>query len=54
MTSTNMDCPRAHELLSDHLEGALNGILHGEVEAHLAGCMGLDLTNHVDTGTGLR
>lgn len=38
MTSTNMDCPRAHELLSDHLEGALNEILHGEVEAHLAGC----------------
>jgi predicted anti-sigma-YlaC factor YlaD len=38
MTSTNMECTRAHELLSDHLEGTLNEILRGEVEAHLAGC----------------
>jgi hypothetical protein len=33
-----MDCRRAEELLSDHLEGALHEILRGELEAHLAGC----------------
>jgi anti-sigma factor RsiW len=38
MTSTNMDCPRALELLSDHLEGSLHEILRGEVDAHLAVC----------------
>jgi anti-sigma factor RsiW len=40
MTSTNMDCPRALELLSDHLEGSLHEVLRGEVDAHLAACAG--------------
>jgi hypothetical protein len=35
---TTMDCPRAEELLSDHLEGALHPILRTELDAHLAGC----------------
>lgn len=33
-----MDCPRAEELLSDHLEGVLHPILRAELDAHLAGC----------------
>jgi anti-sigma factor RsiW len=33
-----MDCPRAEELLSDHLEGALHEILRAELESHLARC----------------
>jgi hypothetical protein len=33
-----MECQRAEELLSDHLEGTLHEILRGEVEAHLASC----------------
>ena len=33
-----MDCQRAEELLSDHLEGALHAILRAEVEVHLARC----------------
>jgi len=33
-----MDCLRAEELLSDHLEGALHAILRAEVEGHLAHC----------------
>jgi len=33
-----MDCRRAEELLSDHLEGALHAILRAELEAHLARC----------------
>ena len=33
-----MDCPRAEELLSDHLEGALHPILRAELDAHLAEC----------------
>jgi hypothetical protein len=33
-----MDCPRAEELLSDHLEGALHPILRAELEAHLEAC----------------
>ena len=33
-----MDCLRAEELLSDHLEGALHPILAAELEQHLAGC----------------
>ena len=33
-----MDCLRAEELLSDHLEGALHAILAAELEQHLAGC----------------
>jgi len=33
-----MDCQRAEELLSDHLEGALHPILRGELESHLARC----------------
>ena len=35
-----MDCQRAEELLSDHLEGALHAILRAELEGHLAGCAG--------------
>jgi Putative zinc-finger len=35
---TTMDCPRAEELLSDHLEGVLHPILRAELEAHLAEC----------------
>ncbi len=34
----SMDCQRAEELLSDHLEGALHPILAGELEQHLASC----------------
>jgi len=33
-----MDCHRAEELLSDHLEGALHAILAAELERHLEGC----------------
>jgi len=33
-----MDCQRAEELLSDHLEGVLHPILRAELDAHLAGC----------------
>ena len=33
-----MDCRRAEELLSDYQEDALHAVLHGELEAHLAGC----------------
>ena len=33
-----MDCQRAEELLSDHLEGSLHPILGAELEAHFAGC----------------
>ncbi len=33
-----MNCQRVEELLSDHLEGALNAILRTEVETHLASC----------------
>jgi predicted anti-sigma-YlaC factor YlaD len=36
---TTMDCPRAEELLSDHLEGALHPILRAELDAHLAECV---------------
>jgi predicted anti-sigma-YlaC factor YlaD len=35
---TSMDCQRAEELLSDHLEGSLHAILRAELDAHLAGC----------------
>lgn len=35
-----MDCARAEELLSDHLDGSLHPILAGELEAHLAACEG--------------
>jgi hypothetical protein len=35
---TSMDCQRAEELLSDHLEGALHEILRAELEGHLARC----------------
>jgi predicted anti-sigma-YlaC factor YlaD len=34
----SMDCQRAEELLSDHLEGSLHEILRGELEAHLGQC----------------
>ncbi len=33
-----MDCRRAEELFSDHLEGALHEVLKAELEAHLASC----------------
>jgi predicted anti-sigma-YlaC factor YlaD len=33
-----MDCQRAEELLSDHLEGSLHPLLGAELEAHLASC----------------
>ncbi len=33
-----MDCRRAEELFSDHLEGVLHEILKAELEAHLASC----------------
>ncbi len=33
-----MDCHRAEEVLSDHLEGGLHAILRAELEAHLARC----------------
>lgn len=35
-----MDCRRAEELLSDHLEGELHEILRAELERHLASCAG--------------
>jgi len=33
-----MDCRRAEELFSDHLEGTLHAVLRGELERHLASC----------------
>src|SRR5512134_1491627 len=33
-----MDCQRAEELFSDHLEGGLHEILKAELERHLASC----------------
>lgn len=33
-----MDCQRAEELLSDHLEGSLHEILRTELDAHLGRC----------------
>jgi anti-sigma factor RsiW len=33
-----MDCRRAEELLSDHLEGTLDALIAADLEAHLAGC----------------
>ena len=33
-----MDCRRAEELFSDHLEGVLHEILKAGLEAHLASC----------------
>ena len=33
-----MDCRRAEELFSDHLEGSLHPVLRAELERHLAGC----------------
>jgi hypothetical protein len=35
---THMDCRRAEELLSDHLEGSLHAILRAELESHLDRC----------------
>jgi hypothetical protein len=35
---TTMDCQRAEELLSDHLEGTLHPILRAELDSHLARC----------------
>ncbi|HVO10913.1 MAG TPA: zf-HC2 domain-containing protein [Vicinamibacteria bacterium] len=34
-----MECRRAEELFSDHLEGTLHEILRGELDAHLASCV---------------
>jgi Putative zinc-finger len=34
----SMDCRRAEELFSDHLEGTLHPLLRAELERHLAGC----------------
>jgi len=33
-----MDCRRAEELFSDHLEGTLHAVLRAELERHLASC----------------
>lgn len=33
-----MDCARAEELFSDHLDGTLHPLLRAELERHLAGC----------------
>jgi anti-sigma factor RsiW len=33
-----MDCRRAEELFSDHLEGELHTVLRAELEAHLSAC----------------
>ena len=33
-----MDCPRALDLLSDHLEGSLHEIVRAELEGHLTSC----------------
>lgn len=33
-----MDCARAEELLSDHVDGSLHEILRAELDAHLASC----------------
>ncbi len=35
---TDMDCRRAEELLSDHLEGTLSDLLAQDLQAHLRGC----------------
>jgi hypothetical protein len=35
---TSMDCHRAEELLSDHLEGVLHAILRADLDLHLARC----------------
>jgi hypothetical protein len=35
---TSMDCQRAEELLSDHLEGSLHEILRAEIDGHLGRC----------------
>ena len=35
---TGMDCRRAEELLSDHLEGTLSGPLTRDFEAHIREC----------------
>jgi hypothetical protein len=37
---TDMECQRAEELLSDHLEGVLHSILRAELEVHLGRCRG--------------
>jgi anti-sigma factor RsiW len=38
MTTERMDCRRAEELLSDHLDGTLGDVLRAELEAHLGTC----------------
>ncbi len=38
-----MECRRAEELFSDHLEAELHPLLAGELERHLAGCEGCRL-----------
>jgi hypothetical protein len=34
----SMDCRRAEELFSDHLDGSLHAVLRAELERHLASC----------------
>jgi Putative zinc-finger len=36
--STPLDCRRAEELLSDHFEGTLDGVLQRDVDTHLGEC----------------
>jgi len=38
VTSNGLDCARAEELLSDHLEGVLDPLLASELEDHLRSC----------------
>ncbi len=38
MTNTTLDCARAEELFSDHLEGALDKAVGDALEVHLSGC----------------
>lgn len=37
--TTGLDCARAEELLSDHLEGVLDPLLAREMDDHLRGCV---------------
>lgn len=38
MRDDALPCRRAEELLSDHLDGALDGVLDADLRGHLAGC----------------
>lgn len=37
-----MTCRALVELVSDYLDGALDGVTHGRFEAHVAACPGCD------------